>query len=103
MEEVNRRRVSGGLGGSMAERQVRRTGKDDDGDITALCNAGAPWSPRSKADAIADIESTTHRYYVQEGGTQRASVKVVMGATGKHLRTGRDALAENNLDTLPNC
>jgi hypothetical protein len=36
----------------MADRQVARTGKDRDGDITALCNSGAFWSPRKKWDAI---------------------------------------------------
>ena len=87
----------------MAERRVRRTGKDDDGDITALCNAGEPWLRRSKAEAINDLESRTHDYYVQESGTQRAYVKVIRGATGKHLRTDADALPENNLDTLPSC
>ena len=38
------------------KRYVRATGKDGDGDITALCNSGATWSPRSKSDAIFDID-----------------------------------------------
>ena len=42
------------------KRYVRQTGKDSDGDITALCNSGASWSPRSKRLAISDIESGTH-------------------------------------------
>ncbi len=41
----------------MAKRQVTQTQKDTDGDITALCNPEASWSPRKKADAINDIFS----------------------------------------------
>ncbi len=87
----------------MAERQVRRTGKDQDGDITSLCNAGEVWSPRPKAGAIRDIESGTHRYYVREVGTQRVYVRVISRLTGKHLQTEADASLGNNLDNLPNC
>ena len=46
----------------MADRQVKQTRKDSDGDITALCNSGKSWSPRSKANAIRDIETETHTY-----------------------------------------
>lgn len=51
----------------MARREVTHSRKGSDGDITALCNPGAPWSPRSKADAIADIESGIHQYFVGVG------------------------------------
>ena len=56
----------------MADRAVIRTGKDRDGDITKLCYPEASWSPRSKQDAIYDIESRTHTYYVPwpEGRTE---------------------------------
>lgn len=47
----------------MADRRVRRTGKDDDGDITSLCNSGESWSPRKKADAISDIKNGTRQTY----------------------------------------
>ncbi len=87
----------------MAERRVRQTRKDRDGDVTALCNQGASWSPRLKAGAISDIETLTHRYYVQEVGTQRVYVQVVNGRSGKYLRTTADASSGNNLDNLPNC
>lgn len=86
----------------MAERAVYKTGKNRDGDITALCNAGAYWSPRGKRDAITDIESGTHRNFVPwpEGRTE---VRVVNGAQGKYLRTDRDSTSRNNLDDLPDC
>lgn len=37
----------------MASRRVTRTGKDRDGDITALCGH---WGRANKAEAIRDIE-----------------------------------------------
>ncbi len=86
----------------MADRAVLKTGKDSDGDITRLCNSGATWSPRSKADAIYDIENGIHTYHVPwtDGRTE---IRVVNGATGKYLRTQRDGSTKNNLDDLPDC
>ena len=86
----------------MADRAVRRTGKDSDGDITALCNRSQSWSPRKKEDAIRDIESGTHTYYVpwQDGRTE---IHVVDDPDGKYLRTDHDNTTRNNLDDLPDC
>ena len=86
----------------MAERQVTRSRKDADGDITALCNPGRSWSPRSKAWAIHDIEMGTHQYYVN-GYAGRVYVRVVNGPNGKYLRTTADPPSSNNLDNLPDC
>ena len=49
-------------------RQVTATRKDTDGDITALCNRFAVWSPRSKANAISDIENGIHRRFPSRRG-----------------------------------
>lgn len=87
---------------TMADRRVRQSGKDRDGDITALCNAGEFWSPRQKASAINDIETETHTYFVREG-EDRVEVSVVDGPTGKYLRTDADSDSANNLDNLPDC
>ena len=86
----------------MADRPVRKTRKDRDGDILALCNDGSPWSPRLKADAIRDIENRIHTYHVPwtDGRTE---IRVVDGPTGKYLRTDRDNTSKNNLDDLPDC
>ncbi len=86
----------------MADRPVRKTKKDRDGDILALCDDGSVWSPRLKADAINDIESGVHTYYVPwtDGRTE---VRVVEGENGKYLRTDRDNTSRNNLDDLPDC
>lgn len=87
----------------MAERKVTQSRKDSDGDITALCNPGEYWSPRMKNDAISDIESRLHTYYVRQPGTERADIHVVTVAGRKHLRTDPDAALSNNLDNLPDC
>ncbi len=86
----------------MIQRKVTSTRKDDDGDITALCNPSEWWSPRSKADAISDIENEDYGYYVEVGG-ERVSIHVVQGASGKYLRTDPDKTTGNNLDDLPDC
>jgi len=86
----------------MADRRVTKTGKDRDGDITALCNDGQSWSPRSKRDSIADIENEQHTYHVQ-WPEKRTEIRVVQGPTGKYLRTDRDTTTRNNLDDLPDC
>jgi hypothetical protein len=86
----------------MTDRAVTKSGKDRDGDITALCSPGQSWSPRTKVSAISDIETGLHTYYVPwpEGRTE---IRVVKGPNGKYLRTDRDKTARNNLDDLPNC
>jgi hypothetical protein len=86
----------------MADREVTKTGKDRDGDITSLCNSGSSWSPRSKASAIQDIESGDHTYYVQ-WSNKKTNIRVVDGPTGKYLRTDRDDTTRNNLLDLPDC
>ena len=87
----------------MAKRYVHKTGKDKDGDITALCNDGQIWSPRRKADAISDIENGLHEYWVPWKHYPETKISVVHGPNGKYLRTDRDTTARNNLDDLPNC
>lgn len=86
----------------MADRAVRKTGKNQAGDITSLCDDGAPWSPRYKLDAISDILTSTHTYHVPwtDGRTE---IRVVSGPTGPYLRTDRDSTVKNNLDDLPDC
>ncbi len=88
----------------MAARQVTATRKDRDGDILALCGGTlAAWSPRAKQDAISDIESRMHSYYVSWTDGMRTEIHVVKGSHGKHLRTDRDSSTRNNLDDLPDC
>lgn len=86
----------------MADRRVRQTGKDDEGDITQLCNDTAAWSPRRRDDAIRDIETSAHTYYVEEAG-YRSEISVATRSGRKYLRTYADATSKNNLDNLPDC
>ena len=86
----------------MADRRVTRTGKDGDGDITALCGSES-WGRVTKRQAILDIERGTHVYYVHEVAP-RVDVRVVQERDGgKYLRTVSDKTSQNNLDNLPNC
>ena len=87
----------------MAKRYVTQTRKDRDGDITALCNPTEWWSPQMKADAINDIESGSHSYWVRWSSVKETRIDVVNGPTGKYLRTDKDATTKNNLDDLPDC
>lgn len=87
----------------MADRRVTHSGKDKDGDITKLCNPGETWSPRNKSNAISDIETHQHSYYVQAAGGNRVDIHVVHGPNGKYLRTDPDRTSRNNLDDLPDC
>lgn len=87
----------------MAERLVTNSGKDNDGDITALCNSSTTWSPRKKADAIDDIELGTHKYYTSGSTGSKTYIRVVNGENGKYLRTDSDSTERNNLDDLPDC
>lgn len=78
------------------DRRVRTVKRDRRGNITALCNTEAAWSPRRKADVIRDILDNKSSYYVQERD-RRSYVRVVDGET---LRTTKDATSANSLDNL---
>lgn len=86
----------------MTDRAVRQSRKDSFGNITALGDAGAVWSPRPSAAVIQDIEYGLHTYYVP-WTSGRTEVRVVNGSMGKYLRTDRDSTTKNNLDDLPGC
>ena len=87
----------------MADRAVHQARHDSDGDIVAIGAPNSDWSPRFKQDAIQDIESGTHRYYVPWKNDPYTWIEVVYGPTGKYLRTDRDSTTRNNLDDLPEC
>jgi hypothetical protein len=75
---------------------VRAVKRDRSGNIIALCNSEAEWSPRRKAEVIRDILENKTSYYVQER-TQRSYVRVV---DGDKLRTTRDGASANALENL---
>ena len=86
----------------MAERAVTATGKNEDGDITALSSSSRTWSRVSKQDAIGHIQAGAHTYFVP-WTTGRTEIRVVQGPSGLYLRTDRDGTERNNLRDLPNC
>ncbi|MEP1305091.1 MAG: DUF3892 domain-containing protein [Balneola sp.] len=87
----------------MSDRRVTQTSKDNDGDITHLCNPVSYWSPKAKSSAITEIENGTYTYYVQDANGRRADIHVVNGSNGKYLRTDPNSSCSDNLDNLPDC
>ena len=87
----------------MAVRQVTATSKDGKGDIIFICNKNEFWFSRSKSEAIKDIESGLHSYYVNVEDNMVRVVVVNDPKKGKYLRTDPDKTSKNNLNTLPDC
>ena len=85
------------------DRQVTKSRKDRHGDILVLCNPGADWSLRLKQDAIRDIETGLHTYFVRWKDGQRTEIRVALGPAGKYLRTSKDGTTRNGLEDLPDC
>lgn len=80
----------------MAIREVTMCRKEDDGEIIALCNPDAVWSPRLRGDAINDIENDIHTYYVLSN-RKRVDIKIVQTTNGKSLRADSMKTVINNL------
>lgn len=85
------------------KRYVTATRKSQNGEILGLCNRSEYWSPRSKADAINDIELGLHEYYTSAPGVAEATVHVVPASAGKYLHSDPDGTKRNNLLSLPDC
>lgn len=85
--------------------EVKCSSKDRDGDILGIggVNAdGTRWY-LSTLQAIADIKSGKHSFYVIVRG-YRVDVIVAKTETGReYLRTDPDKTTQNNLDYLPGC
>lgn len=89
-------------GDEMIERKVTKSRKDSNGNITAICNPGEWWSPKTSIEAIREIEEKLYSYHVILNG-EKVDIKVIRGETGKYLRTDPDKTTKNNLDELPDC
>lgn len=79
----------------MEDRYVTHVVKNADGDVIKLVNPKEAWSPRNKADVIADIESGQYKYLAG------VEIHVVHDPDGMYLRTVPDAGKVYNLDLLP--
>ena len=87
----------------MANRKVKCTTKNSDGDITGLGNNDAPeWNHVSSETAIREIEGGIHAYYVKNS-KGRSNVEVVNSDNGKYLRTDPNGKCSDNLSSLPSC
>lgn len=87
----------------MADRRVTHAHRDAAGDILAVCWAGSGGLMYStRADVIADIESGTNRYFVEE---EAPSVYVLVKSQNgvKYITTEADETSKNNLDNLREC
>lgn len=80
------------------DRRVKAIKRNQNGRITALCNAGESWSPRRTRDVLREINAGQRSYYVQEN-PRRTYVRAVAGA----LETTPDAADLNHLERLPTC
>lgn len=88
----------------MSKRIVTQSGKDEDGDITKLCNPNEYWKSVTKSDAISHIDSGLYEYWsLGPSSYKESEVEVVIINGRKHLRTKADSLTSNNLDNLPDC
>ena len=83
----------------MAEREIEHIRRDLYGDIIALCNPDEPWAPRQKQDAIKDIETGEHSYYVQ-WGSLRINITVEVGFNGKYLKADNENTIKNRPEKM---
>jgi hypothetical protein len=94
------RRFGPRFGQFMANREVRAVRLDEFGNVSALGNEESPWKRVSSEEAILDIETGRHKYFVQ-WPERRTVVMAVYGRHGKYLRTDRDFGPTNDLTALP--
>jgi hypothetical protein len=88
-----------GLEPTSIVREITGARRTPNGTITHVCNAGQPWSPVTREQAVRDIESGTIKYFVKAAGRL-----VAINAVGGHyLRTSPDDTTADNLDSLPGC
>jgi len=85
----------------MAERIITSVEKDNDGKITAVCNPGATWSPRSVKDVINDIENDIHSYHLDVAPMGKVKIKIFFDwKKGKYLRTDLNKALKNHLEEM---
>ncbi len=69
----------------MAHRLVLRANTNSDGEIIALSNETEFWSPVRKAEAILEIETGMHTYFVIENN-KRKNIVVTNDFNSKQLQ-----------------
>ena len=86
----------------MADRLVTENKKIFNGNVIALVNPNESWSPRFKHDAIRDIESNLHNYFMQVNG-KHIKIKVMVKNGNKQLVYDKEETLSNNLSGGSNC
>ncbi|MBI4260714.1 MAG: hypothetical protein HY658_09130 [Actinobacteria bacterium] len=89
--------------GSRPDRVVTHTITNPDGDIMALANPRASWSPRLRNEVMRDLDEGRARYFTNPDMTGEARIHVVRDRVRgiAYLRTNADRHSGNNLDNLP--
>lgn len=85
----------------MEDRVVTHVTQNRIGEILALCNPDADWSPRRRQDAIDDIELEVHGYRAVWPDGESAPVYVGHGRHGKALRADHPGKDGVGLKQLP--
>lgn len=87
----------------MARRQVQCINKTDRySPWERIRRIGGAWGRREQPDAIRDIETGPHSYYVLRAGKE-VEVIVAERSGNKYLKTEPDGEQPNNLLELPEC
>lgn len=85
----------------MARRRVTHTRKHS-GRIIALGNPDEWWSPRPVIDAVVDIDTRLHSYYITDAASRIVAVEVLARPSGERLHApGNDGT--DLLRYLPDC
>ncbi len=85
----------------MSIRNITYCIKDSYGELIALGNQKAQWSPRTIEDIILDIEMRIHSYFVRLGFIQ-IKITIANGVQqGKYLTTDPSIADTNLLSDLP--
>lgn len=85
----------------MARRRVTHARKHN-GRVVALGNPEDWWSPRSIVDAIVDIDTGLHRYYVTDTNGHVVIIQTIAEPTGPQLHAPRH-YGGDLLSQLPEC
>ena len=64
---------------------------------------GGDWGRREQQDAVRDIKTGLHTYYVVRGGREVAIVVAKSRFGNEYLKTEADGENSNNLLELPEC
>lgn len=86
----------------MIKREVIRSRKSGEKDITALGNPFEFWHPKLKNEIISEIETGLYYYFIKTNNSE-IEIKINQGENGKFLTTDSWKNIRNYLLELPDC